>query len=203
MSSDFSVTTLLKRLPDESAARRLYQQFVTQVVEIASKKLGTSPRRMSDGEDVAQTVFAAFFRGVREGRFVDLNDRHDLWQVLFMLTERKAVDARRRHFSLKRGGGRVLGESAFTRLCDSGDLAQGLAAFPAPEPDAQFALAAAENVQRLLALLPDDELRRICVWKMEGFTNQQIAEKVGRVTRTVENKLRLIRKCWIEAGDGG
>jgi len=45
-------------------------------------------------------------------------------------------------------------------------------------------------------LLPNEELQQICSWKMEGFTNEEIAEKIGRVTRTVE--YRLIRKYWME-----
>ena len=198
MSTDFSVTALLRKLPDESAAQGLYRHFVKRVVETAGKKLGGTPKRAVDNEDIAQAVFQAFFRGVQEGRFLDLNDRHDLWQVLFMLTERKAADAKRKHFSLNRGAGHVVGESAVINLNDSQAWHLGLAGFPDQDPTPDFAVAAAEELQRLMYLLPNEELQQICSWKMEGFTNEEIAEKIGRVTRTVENKLRLIRKYWME-----
>jgi DNA-directed RNA polymerase specialized sigma24 family protein len=48
----------------------------------------------------------------------------------------------------------------------------------------------------LLDLLNDSELRQIAVWKMEGYTSDEIAQKLQCVTRTVERKLRLIRKLW-------
>jgi DNA-directed RNA polymerase specialized sigma24 family protein len=34
----------------------------------------------------------------------------------------------------------------------------------------------------------------VAVWKMEGYTNEEIAGKLGCATRTVERKLFLIRR---------
>jgi DNA-directed RNA polymerase specialized sigma24 family protein len=36
------------------------------------------------------------------------------------------------------------------------------------------------------------------VWKMEGYTVAEIADRLGYVTRTVERKLRLIRAVWAQ-----
>jgi IS30 family transposase len=47
-----------------------------------------------------------------------------------------------------------------------------------------------------LSLLHDAELRSIAVWKMEGYTNAEIAEKLGYVTVTIQRRLRLIRSLW-------
>ena len=70
------------------------------------------------------------------------------------------------------------------------------------EPTPAFAAQAAEQYQSLLALLGDDELRSIAVWKMEGLTNQEIAARLGCAIPTVERRLRLIRKTWsAEAGE--
>ena len=33
-------------------------------------------------------------------------------------------------------------------------------------------------------------------WKMEGFTNEEIATRIDRDVRTVERRLTLIRKTW-------
>ena len=48
----------------------------------------------------------------------------------------------------------------------------------------------------MLALLGDPELRKVAVWKMEGYSNEEIASKLDCVPRTVERKLRMIRSLW-------
>ena len=54
----------------------------------------------------------------------------------------------------------------------------------------------AEEYERLVARLGDADLRRVAVWKMEGYSNKEIATKLGCVPRTVERKLGLIRTLW-------
>jgi DNA-directed RNA polymerase specialized sigma24 family protein len=51
---------------------------------------------------------------------------------------------------------------------------------------------AREEFTRLLAVLPED-LQRVFVLRLEGYTNAEIAAEIGRVERTVELKLRAIR----------
>ena len=41
-----------------------------------------------------------------------------------------------------------------------------------------------------------EPLRQLAVWKMEGYTNQQIADLLGCSLATVERKLALIRATW-------
>jgi DNA-directed RNA polymerase specialized sigma24 family protein len=40
---------------------------------------------------------------------------------------------------------------------------------------------------------------RITQWKLEGFTNNEIATKCGLTARTIERKLNLIRKILTQA----
>ena len=80
-------------------------QFI--LVGLARSKLGDVPRRAEDEEDVALAAFASFCKGIEAGRFSRLDDRDDLWQVLIVLTERKAVDQVRRERAQKRGAGDV------------------------------------------------------------------------------------------------
>jgi hypothetical protein len=56
------------------------------------KKLLGAPRGMADEEDVALSAFDSFCRGAEQGRFPQLSDRDDLWRLLFVITERKAID---------------------------------------------------------------------------------------------------------------
>jgi DNA-directed RNA polymerase specialized sigma24 family protein len=53
----------------------------------------------------------------------------------------------------------------------------------------------AERCQSLLDQL-NPELQSVARWKMEGFTNAEIAERLGCVVGTVERKLRVIRTVW-------
>ena len=53
-----------------------------------------------------------------------------------------------------------------------------------------------EEYARLLDGLGDDALRSVAVWKLEGYTNEEIAAKLGRAPATVERKLRMIRDAW-------
>ena len=62
-------------------------------------------------------------------------------------------------------------------------------------PSPGFAAQVAEECRRLLELL-DDSQRAVALWKVEGFTNEEIAERLGCVPRTVERKLGMIRKHW-------
>src|SRR5262245_3275041 len=90
---DGSVTISLERLKagDPAAAKPLWDRYFARLVALARGKLLSIPRAAGDEEDVALSAFNSFWQGVQEGRFPHLHDRDDLWQVLFLLTERKAV----------------------------------------------------------------------------------------------------------------
>ena len=64
------------------------------------------------------------------------------------------------------------------------------------EPEPAVVVEAAEECRRLLAQLEDEQLRQIAQWKVEGFTNEEIAAKLGRSLPTVERKLARIRCLW-------
>ena len=57
-----------------------------------------------------------------------------------------------------------------------------------------------EELDRLLQGLPQ-ELRQIVLWKLDGFTNAEIACSIGRTVRCVELKMQLIRKRLEQKGD--
>lgn len=77
-----TVTEWLDRLTqgDEAAAQAVRDRFFDKLVRLAHKSLEGLPRRVADEEDVALSAMGSFYRGVRAGRFPQLNDRHDLWK---------------------------------------------------------------------------------------------------------------------------
>jgi DNA-directed RNA polymerase specialized sigma24 family protein len=188
------VTEWLGRLKagDPNAAGRLWDDYFPRLIALALNRLRAAPRAAEDEEDVAAAAFASFCRGVQQGRFPKLNDRADLWQVLSVLTQRKAVNLARREARTKRGGGRVVHASTL----EAGDDRAPVDGVSAHELEPQLAALVTEECRRLLELLGDESLRRIALWKMEGYTNAEIAVKLGRVEGTVERKLALIRARW-------
>jgi DNA-directed RNA polymerase specialized sigma24 family protein len=192
-----SVTQWIGQLKagDPAAAQKLWEGYFQRMIGLARKKLQGTPRRMADEEDVALSAFDSFCRGAAHGRFPQLHDRQDLWQLLFVITARKAFDLREYEGSLKRGGGAVVGESGLARVLPAQD-GPALNHIMGREPSPEFAAQMAEECRRLLTALGDDQLRFIALWKMEGHTSEEIAAKLGCVPRTVERKLQVIRSLW-------
>ena len=137
---------------------------------------------------MALSAFDSFYRRAELGQFPRLEDREDLWQLLFVLTVRKAINLVNYQGRKSRGGGHV---QSLTDL----DLRGAEAIFGA-EPSPELAAQMTEECQRLLARLPDESLRTVALWKMEGYTNAEIAARLGCVPQTVERKLRAIRNVW-------
>ena len=196
MSSPGSVTVWIAELRagDSLAAQRLWEGYFRRLVELARRKLLGRPRAAADEEDVALSAFDSFCRGVGEGRFSQLLDRDDLWQLLVLLTARKAYRLIRHEGRQKRGGGAVRHLSALA------DEASSVAEVVGREPTPEFAALVAEECRLRLEALGDAELRAVALAKMEGHSNAVIAARLGVVERTVERRLGLIRKLWGEEG---
>ena len=180
------------------AAEQIWQRYVSQLVRVARRKLKSTPKRAADEEDVVLSAFQGFLNGVEDGRFLRLEDRDDLWQVLVMLTERRAIAMRRRELAAKRGGGNVRGESVFAeRAADS--QPQGLNQRSGREPTPAFAAEMADQLRHLLTQLNDSTHRQIALAKLEGKTNKEIAQELQISLRAVERKLGIIRRQWRES----
>jgi DNA-directed RNA polymerase specialized sigma24 family protein len=206
MSSPDSISDWLAGLKagDREAVQKLWESYFHRLVALARDRLrGLLPRRTArDEEDVALSAFASFVRAAEAGRFPRLEDRDDLWQVLMMVTARKAIDCAEHECRDKRdawrtqpladlgaGGAQDSSVSVFSWLIQS------------REPDPQFAAEMAAECERLLGLLDDDELRRIALLKMEGWTNDQITAELDLAPATVTRRLQRIRRQW--AGEIG
>src|SRR5262245_21852756 len=106
MSSTGTVSQWLDQLKagDRAGVQKLWERYFRQLVGLARGKLAGAPRRAADEEDVALSAFDSFCRAAERGRFPRLEDRDDLWRLLAVLTERKAIGLRRREGRAKRGG---------------------------------------------------------------------------------------------------
>jgi DNA-directed RNA polymerase specialized sigma24 family protein len=172
----------------------LWECYFRRLVALARQKLRNAPRSMAnDEEDVALSAFDSFLRGVDAGRFPQLADRDDLWRLLLVITERKAIDVIAYERRIKHGGGKVCHASA---LQDESSGSPGLDGVAGPGLTPDQAAQIAEECGRLLALLDDETLRKVALAKMEGSTNREIAERLEVSEPTIERKLRRIRSAW-------
>jgi RNA polymerase sigma factor (sigma-70 family) len=180
---------------DAQAATPLWNRYFEQLIALVRRRLRGTPAE-ANSEDVAARALETFFRRTQQGRFPEVCDRNQLWQLLITIAERKAVSELRRQSRQKRGAARVQNE---TELYRPGQSSQGapLDQFPSPEPTPELAAHMTETVRMLLDKL-DADLQQIALLKLAAYTNDEIACRIERSTPTVERRLRLIRTIWAQ-----
>jgi RNA polymerase sigma factor (sigma-70 family) len=179
----------------DGAASHLWHRYFAELVRLARARLGSSPRAASDEEDVALSAFHSLCDGAAHGRFARLDDRDDLWRLLATITARKAINQARHQRRGKRGGGRLRDEAALLgpdASSGGGGLDQVAGSVPTPE----FAAMMGEQCRRLIDALGDDSTRQVALLRMEGYSGEEIADRLGCNRRTVTRKLELIRQKW-------
>ena len=178
---------------DRSASLKIWQRYVEQLVREADRRLKNLPRRAVDAEDIVQEAFASFFSGVEAGRFSKLENRHDLWQLLVMLTDRRTTDHFRQHLGPQRGEGHVRGDSAMHS--PAGQLDSEIAGFDrlaAPLVTPQSAEELIHLIERSFPALADKELQKIALDRAACYTMREIADRHGLSLRSAERKMELI-----------
>jgi RNA polymerase sigma factor (sigma-70 family) len=181
------------KVRDEVAAQKLWQRYSARLTSLARHLLKDAPKRVSDEEDIASTVFHTLCRGAAAGRFQDVKNRDDLWWLLLAMTKQKVVDHIRRETAQKRGGG--------TNPKNSRDSLENrdfsLDQLISEEPTPQLVFMLQEEHRRLLSMLEDDCSRQIAVFRIEGLTIPEIANELQMSTRSIERKLNSIRRIWL------
>ncbi len=197
LSIDASVTNWLRKLEDghDQAAQELWNVFFERMVWLVQQRMRASPLGVADAEDVALSAFASFCLGVRKQRFPELKDRNNLWRLLVSITLRKLMHMQRDQNRQKRGRDfRQLPQANDSLDCPT-EIEQIISREPTPEIAAQLA----EQYDRWMRALGSEDLVRLTQWKLEGFTNSEIAAKCGLTARTIERKLNLIRRILTQA----
>jgi len=191
-----SVSLLLRQLKrgDERASSEIWRRYIERLMPLARSKLQGLRTAAVDEEDILLSVFNRFFSAAREERFVQLENREDLWQILLVLTERRVADQYRRSHAQKRGGGKVLAieQPGSQDGNDSGYRIELIDQSPTPE----FAASFADQMEVALSRIGEDSSREVALLRMEGHGTKEIATKMGISLSSVERKLRMIRNLW-------
>ncbi len=167
----------LKEGKQEAAAEHLVERYLERLTALARKKIGHI-HAYEDEDDVALSAFKSFFRGARDGKFPRIANRESLWALLAAITVKKAISLQRRQLSQKRDVRKAIRLEAMLQADPSEEMVDSMLG----------------EVQGLLESLEDDSLRTVAAMRMEGYSNREIAERIGRSEKTVERKLNLLRK---------
>ena len=195
-AEDESITAWIAQLQqgDEEAARRLWDHFFHRLLEVANRRLKHARATDYDEEDIALSALKSFCLGVRQGRFPHLHDRDDLWRLLFVITSRKVAD----RFAFQRRAKRDTTREVHHDPANA-DHETVSSWFVSGEPNPAMAAECQEQLSLLLDRLQHEDLKRVAIWKMEGYTNEDIAALMSRSLATVERKLRTIRDIWSQS----
>lgn len=166
----------------------LWERYFRRLVGLARTRLGGAAFGLADEEDIALSAFDNFCRGVELGRFRRLDNREDLWQVLCLITVRKAANLVEHERAQKRNGTahqsrRQITEAEMEAIVDG-------------KPTPHLAVMVAEQCKTLLDRLPDQAMQKIALLRMEGFTDDEISAHLGCARRTVQRRIRLIKELW-------
>lgn len=180
-----SVTRWINELKkgDAAAADLLWQFLQSRLIALASRQVGFSVSY--DKEDVALDAFATLCDGIREGRY-EIANRNALWSLLGVITINGARKRSRNEKRLRRGG-------SFTRTKSNDKTLDSITTNELSPEDSYFAL---EECKRLLSILPNENLKRLAVLKVDGYTNEEVAEIMNCTRRSVQRRLKLIREIW-------
>ena len=181
---------------DPLAAQRLWEHFCQRLMNYARGRLKAATRRVYDEEDAALSAFHSLCRGIEAQKFPNVGDRDNLWALLVVIASRKIINRNRYDNQQCRNGSRTLGESV---LQNASDAETPLNNIPAREPTPELSAEVADLSQHLLQLLPETDLQQIVLLKLEGHTNDEVAERMSLTRRTIQRKLERIRRCWLES----
>lgn len=195
MSSTSSVIEWLEaaRSGNNTAVEKLWKQFSRRMTKLARNWLASVANAPAylDASDVTAVAFASFQQALSQGQFEEVNGSQALWQLLATITLNKARDHLESELAQKRGG-RV---NVFS-INDSNAHEHA-----SPDPTPEFAAMMTDECRRLLALLDDPVLEAIALERLNGSTNDEIAEHLDYSRRTIQRMLNAIRDRWREELD--
>lgn len=164
----------------------VWNKYFERLLRFAKKQMKGMPKIASDEEDITLSVLKSVCISVRK-RSEEVPDADSIWGLLVLICKRKIAN----QYAYQRRSKRDAQRSE--SLCSSPVLMQQLQSREiGPELLSEFN----ERVESLFELLEHDSLKQVAKAKVQGYTNNEIANHLGCSLSTVERKLRLIREIW-------
>lgn len=187
MIEDADLSQLLAQLDqgDSDAARAIFNTYSKRLTALARSRLPAKIRQKMEPEDVSQSVFRSFFVRQADGQF-ELSDWDSLWSLLVRITIRKCGRRTAMFHARKRDIRREL----VPNLVDEEGVSSWRAI--AREPSPAEAACLQDTLENLMAGLSQRQ-RDIVVLRLQGYSIEEISERIDRTQRTVLRALAQVR----------
>jgi len=162
---------------DESAASDLYRRYSGRLLGLADRQMSAGIRRTHEPDDIVQSAFRSLFRGVSAGSY-DAPEGNSLWSLLAVIAIHKVRRKASRDRSVK--------ATSFIQPDGESSSSQQV-------PDAISEQQFESSMNEAIEFLQPQE-KEIVGLRVQGFTVEEISNRVGRSCRTVERTLQRIRE---------
>lgn len=192
ISSSESVSEWLvqAREGNADALQKLWSRYFKRLTRYASARIPNALQAKRDGEDCAIEAFQSMLAGIREGRLDGINSRDELWILLTVIAGRRVASHIEEESRDKRRSGESLRLEA---------MAFGSNSVVDDEDGPALLVELEETIQRLFDLLSGQHVHQIARMRLSGHLVAEIAEILKISPRTVQRKLSLIRRIWLES----
>jgi RNA polymerase sigma-70 factor (ECF subfamily) len=174
-ASDHSLLGQYRR-GSQDAAHELYRRYSQRLRALARAQMSADLAGRVEVDDIVQSVFGSFFRGVR-GDLYDVPQGEELWKLLLVIALHKIRNQGTYHQAAKRD---------VRRTVSTDDT------LPGKEDDGAASAFMKMVVDEALSRLSPTH-RRMVELRMEGFTVEEIAAQTKRARRTIERMLQQAR----------
>lgn len=183
--ADADLVALL-RDGNEDAATELYNRYLIKLMNLVGQHLARKFNPRLGAEDVVQSVFRSMFRLTQEGRF-EFEGDGDFWKLLLTMALNKVRNKVRFHEAEKRSPSRESGSTSSPAV-DS-FLVSSITKQPLnPQEIVEFS----DTLEYVLSRL-DAREQQLIQLRMDGCTQQEIADKMNVDPRTIRRLLTNIR----------
>lgn len=191
------VKELLEGVRDKNdlAEKEFFEFYAPRIERVCARVLGSLPSRpgaIVSAESKAISTMRSVMISIQKGRFGELSDESGLLRLLITIATRKCRDAQRAHFAKSRGSGRLVRPSDFTDE-DGSDTALDSMGQILETPF--FEVEMQERCERLMSILPEKD-QIIAQKRLEGYTEEEIADLIGMSRRSVQLHIKSIREKW-------
>lgn len=164
------------RRGDQEAAKLLYLRYAERLRALARSRSSPDLARRVDDDDIVQSVFGSFFRGVIHGSY-DVPAGEEIWNLFLVITLNKIRAKGAYHRASKRDVRITAGGEAVDHIADE--------------------LASDQQAYTLLTMSIDEalnglatQLQQVIRLRMEGYEVAEIAQTLQRSKRSVERLLQ-------------
>ncbi len=180
----------LFRRGDQDAAREIVDRYLDRLLTLARRRISQRLASRVDPEDIVQSVFRTFFVRLKEGQFV-FQDQDDLCKLLMRITLHKTLRQVAYHKAAKR--------DPSLETPQGSHHSEQLSALFDQEPTQEATVTFLDQLEHFLTQLRPQE-REILEMRLQGFSNEEIAKKLGIYDRKIRRVIEHVRDIALKEG---